>query len=319
MKAARTLFRSAIELSRNDPLTRPIDYASGYLKNLALVTDDMEERERLLDEVASVLDKTLSPLHPAASNLKLTQALLTPDPLKAAGRIREACPLIATDRAERLNLHCVECYHRLGHRLDELGERDAAAAAMTSGLACLEGPIAEEDREVVQAWQALIQGRLNLYRGEGAAAGEHLAEARRLMSPHRDKWWIALLLADVDLADGRRLLSADPGAAIPLLEGAIAGFEPLREQAFDQLPSYGLASAQVLLAEALVAEVTRPADAALAADADAAPALDGRELTTRTRRAAALLDAAEAYYRGAGPSYAERLAELDAWRTSHLR
>ncbi len=320
--SARELFRRAIDLSRGDPLTRPIDYAGGYLKNLALLTDDADERERLLDEVASVLDETLSPLHPASTNLKLTRAMLTSDAATAVERIGTTCPLIATDRAERLNLHCVECYHRLGHVEDELGHDDAAAAAMTAGLACLEGPIAEEDHEVVQAWQALIRGQRNLYQGKNEAAGADLAEARRLMEPHREAWWIALLLADVELADGRRLANTDPSAAIPHLEAAIAGFEPLREQAFDLLPSYGLARAQVSLAEALIAEVHddrigRDADA----DAGAEPShpVDARDLATRTRRAETLLDAAETYYKGAGPSYAERLAELNTWRESHIR
>ena len=324
--AARDLFRSAVELAKDDPLTRPIDYAAGYLKNLALLSDQEDERERLLAKVASMLDETLSPLHPASINLRLTQGMLSPDPATARELLQPACPLLSTERDERLNRHCVECYHRLGHVEDELGHDDAAAAAMTAGLACLEGPIAEEDREVVQAWQALIRGQRSLYQGENDAAGPDLAEARRLMEPHREAWWIALLLADVELTDGRRLANTDPSAAIPHLEAAIAGFEPLREQAFDLLPSYGLARAQVSLAEALIAEVEdngldrdAVADAGANTGAEPPPPLDARDLATRTRRAETLLDAAETYYKGAGPSYAERLAELNAWRVSHIR
>ena len=322
MVAARQLFRSAVELSRDDPLTRPIDYAGGYLKNLALMTDDPEERARLFDEVASTLDETLSPEHTSVVDLRFTQAMLTSDPELAASRFTETCPLLANHASKTLYLNCVGCYLRLGHVEDELGHHEAAAAAMTAGLTCLEGPIAEEDREVVQAWQALIRGQRSLYQGENDAAGPDLAEARRLMEPHREAWWIALLLADVDLADGRRLIGADPAAAVPHLEAAIAGFEPLREQAFDRLPSYGLARAQVSLAEALIAEVhDNSSDRGAVADAGGEPTdpLDARDLATRTRRAETLLDAAETYYKGAGPSYAERLAELNTWRESHIR
>jgi len=324
MVAARELFRSAVELSRDDPLTRPIDYAGGYLKNLALMSDEPEERARLFSEVSSTLEETLSPAHTSVVDLRFTQAMLTPDPELAVERFTATCPLLADHASQTLYLNCVGCYLRLGHVEDELGHSDEAAAAMRSGLSCLKGPIGEEDREVVQAWQALIRGRMKLYQGDDGAAAPELAEARRLMEPHREAWWIALLLADVELADGRRLASADPAAAIPHLEAAIAGFEPLREQAFDLLPSYGLARAQVTLAEALIAELASQDQALHGAGDDddrtqPGGALDERDLATRRRRATTLLDAAEAYYEGAGPSYAARLSELNTWREGHLR
>ncbi|HFE47535.1 MAG TPA: hypothetical protein ENJ18_18945 [Nannocystis exedens] len=312
--AARKLFRRAIELSRGDPLTRPIDFAGGYLKNLALVTDDAVEREQLFAEIASTFERTLSPTHPVALDLSLTQAMQSADPREAAEYFEQTCPLIASHNEGALYIRCAECYHHLAHIQDDLGQPELAATTMGQGLTCLDGPILSNDREVVSSWRALLRGHQHLYTGDTIAAAVDLAEARRIMEPHRAQWWIALLLADVDLACGRRLSREHPNAAIPLLEAAIAGFEPIREQAFDRLPSYGLARAQTLLAATLLAQRQSTNE-----HSSNPTATDSNSTQNSVQdRAGELIDAAEDYYRDAGPGYAERLSELSTLRATYL-
>ncbi len=307
--AARQLFRQAIELSREDPLTRPIDFAGGYLKNLAMVTDDGEEREQLFAEIASTFDRTLSPSHPAALDLSLARAMQSADPREAAEHFERTCPQIASHNDGALYMRCVECYHRLAHTQDDLGQRNLAAATMGRALTCLDRQILPEDREVISSWRALISGYQHLYSDDPIAAAIDLAEARRIMEPHRSRWWIALLLADVDLADGRRLATEAPRAAIPHLEAAIAGFEPLREQALDRLPSYGLARAQTILAAALLAD--------LKSTYEDSPGPTEIERASVQNRAKGLIDAAEGYYNTA-PGYSERRRALSTLRASML-
>lgn len=299
--AARELFRQAIELSREDPLTRPIDFAGGYLKNLAMVTDDTKERELLFAEIASTFDHTLSPTHPVALDLSLARAMQSADPREAADLFERTCPLIASYDEGALYVRCVECYHRLAHIQDDLGQQELAATTMDQALTCLDRHILEEDREVISSWRALLSGHQHLYSDDRIAAAIDLAQARRLMEPHRAQWWIALLLADIDLADGRRLTAEDPSAAIPRFEAAIAGFEPLREQAFDRLPSYGLARAQGLLAAALLAD--------LKSTYGDRPTPTETERTSIENRAKELIDSAERYY-NANLGYSERLSAL---------
>ncbi len=312
--SARKLFRQAIELSRGDPLTRPIDFAGGYLKNLALVTDDPVERDQLFAEIAATFDRTLSPTHPVALDLSLTRAMQSADPREAAEHFAHTCPLIASHNEGALYMRCAECYHRLAHTQDDLGQSDLAATTMAQALTCLNRHVLQEDQEVVSSWRALLSGHQHLYSGDTIAAAVDLAEARRIMEPHRAQWWIALLLADIDLADGRRLAADNPGAAIPHLEAAIAGFEPLRERAFDRLPSYGLARAQTLLAAALLV------DRGDTYEDSSNPTATVSEAAQKSvqKRAKELIDAAEDYYRDAGPGYAERLSALSTFRATHL-
>ncbi|MCA9662889.1 MAG: hypothetical protein KC486_31405, partial [Myxococcales bacterium] len=236
LDGARAKIRAAIGLAGDDPRIRPVDLASGYLLNLALLTNDAAERAELFDRALTILDDALGPNHPAPAFARLRAGRLAGDPERAAALLAPTCAGLLDPSAANTYELCFLCHHRLGHALVELDRVGEAAASASAGLTCFDRPIAAEDREPVAAWKALLRGRQQLYAGDLEAAGASFAAAREMMEPHREAWWIALLLADVELADGRRLVAAGaPVAARPHLEAAIETFAAIGDQALDDL------------------------------------------------------------------------------------
>lgn len=310
-KGARHHIGRAIELASDNPRVRPIDLATGYLLNLATLSEQGDDQKNLYKQALEILDAEIGPQHPEAINARRRAGSLAGSPVDAERLLAPTCPRLLDSTLATAYENCFECFHRLGHVLVDLGRDTEAVASATSGLTCFDRPIAEADREVVQAYTALLRGRKHLYAGEYTQSEAPLAEARQLFEPYGERWWIALWLADIDLADGRRLLATgDAEGAIVPLESAIATFTSLRDKAFDDLPQYGLARAQVALAMALVAPSREHSPQA--ETKDTADTLD-----SAMTRAHALVSEAEAFYRRAGPGYADRLATLETWRSEN--
>ncbi len=315
---ARVRVQKALDLATGNPGVRPIDLASGYILNLAMLSDDPDERIRLYQQALTILDGVLGPQHPVAMTSRQRAGMLAGDPQQAEAFFSPTCPRLLKSSSTAYE-NCFECYHRLGHVLIELGRSEDAAAVSEAGLACFDHPIAEQDRQKVEGYREILRGRTHLYAGEYSESERPLAEARKIFEPYRERWWIALLLADIDLADGRRLLAiGDAQAAIQPLEAAVEAFDPLRQQAFDDLPKYGLARAQVALAEALIAAEAQRA-AVARRDGGSASVVHALRLQASPvkERARALVSEAEAYYRTES-SYTARLETLLRWRDKHL-
>ncbi len=297
--AARERFAAALKLSAEDPARDPIDHARGALANAALVTVDAEARTRLHDEAVKILEDRLGPDHSETLALRYARAEFTHAPALAEAQLRGLCPTLMARRAESYDF-CVFCYRKLGHFADELDHSEDAARAMGSVRACLDAPVLAVDRAPMDAELALADGYAALLRGDPEVALVTLAQAEAIWAPMAQQWWIAPTFADVQLATARALVALHrPAEAVPRLEQVITALDVAAARDMSSFPRQGVARAKTTLAEALWAQAGAP------------DAVDPVALRTRALQ---LVGEAEAFYRGAGAGYDDRLAALASWR-----
>lgn len=287
--AARGRFARALALSADDLRTDPLDRA-GYLITAAHASEDMSERTGLLEQASTLLVTALGPAHPMTLQVAVARAIQAADPAAAAAVLADSGPHLLAARAHRPE-HCVEGLLALGAAYDQLGRTGEAAATLAAAEGCLGGAQAAEDEAPMAAMRLLLRGYRRALTGEDAAAAlVDLVAAAVAYAPHVAVPGNVERLAAARLGAARVHLAAGRDAqARPLLEQVVADLSAL-PAGTEWLRPYLLARARVGLAGVLARE----------------PAGDRARVT-------ALLDAAEAVYRG-GADQQANLAAIAALR-----
>ena len=285
--AARVRFMRATALSADEPRTDPIDRA-GYLTNAAQVAEDMSERAGLFDQAATLLGASLGPGHPGTLQVATSRAVQAADPASAVATLADKVPYMLAARGYR-HVQCVEGLTPLAFAYDELGRSADAIAAWSAAERCLDVAMAPEDEAPAAAFRGLIRG----YQGvlaSSAATLPDLDAAVVAFAPHAAVPGVANNLAAARLGAARvHVATGQDAAARPLLEQVVADLSAL-PAGTEWLRPYLLARARVGLAGVLARD----------------PAGDRARVT-------ALLDAAEAVYRG-GADQQANLAAIAALR-----
>ena len=161
--------------------------------NLALVTTDAAERERLVIERVTILRERLGDEHPLTLNARIAVAFAIPDDDRARESLKPACETYARMHPAH-GAAIVECASELIWL--QLATGDSAGARASAALALAASP----DRVDVERVH-LMRGYAALLDGKPAAARERLdAVAARILPASDTKWWQLLFAAEVDLA-----------------------------------------------------------------------------------------------------------------------
>ena len=277
-RAARAAFEQALE-RRERALPPNHPELGNTLFNLALVEDASEAREAHLLRALSVFSLALGPAHPQVIGLRMEAAHYVQDPNDAGALLLPGCEALARFLPDDLPRRAV-CLAELGHHAAEAGD---AAAAVSRW---------REARALVGADDPSLDIAAMRLRGEPDDA--RLVRLRRAIAgleSDAPTWWQRRQRAELHMAVGEQLgRGAD---AIAALSTAVHEFQASSADARDVFGQQCLARAHLLLAELL---------------------LDEPEAATGQEQISRHLDAAEAWYRGAGAAYAWRLAALDELR-----
>ncbi len=285
LEQARLAFETSLEIrerSGGDP--QDLAYT---LVNLALVEPDAGEREAHLRRALALFESNLGPAHPQTLDVRIVAGRYTLDPNAAAALLAPGCDAQARFSPENLTQRA-RCLADLAHHREEAGSTREAMTLWAEADSLLQ--------------RAGIAGHIPLSRVDqllihagAAAAGETVGPLQQELAtfPVDDplEWWRRRDRADLQLALGLQLrgLARDVEAQ-STLAAAIADFEATQASSRDVLGLQHLARARLELAS-LRLEAGLP-----------------REEISR------LLDAAEAWYRGAGPAYAWRLTRIERLR-----
>lgn len=241
--SAREHFALAVQTAETDVGTSPLDQ-SGYTVNLALVTDDPSERDRLFARAESVVAESLGPHH----FYRLTHAKLraesTTDPREALALLQPVCETL-TDRAGEDPLGCLACHRRVAELREALGEVDEARMAANNGLACVgtdqgsNGPPLEH---------RLLESTVHRLAGRWDDALASLDSVEQQWAAQRELPWVMFELANVALERARTDL--DGYGRRPDLRAIEEALDHYRERAgvaMDQATRDRIALAEELL------------------------------------------------------------------------
>lgn len=121
--------------------------------NLAMVTDDVAARERLLDDVIASATDQLGPDHPLTLDARFIQAISTRDPDRARDRVLDVC-----ERVDQLHPHLVrtrvDCRVELGWIALAAANPELAEASFAQGYA-VSKPIG--DNELIHGWSLVFR------------------------------------------------------------------------------------------------------------------------------------------------------------------
>jgi serine/threonine protein kinase/tetratricopeptide (TPR) repeat protein len=296
---ARTYLERALAVRERVAEPRPFELAK-IPRRLALVTPEPERRAALMQQALDEVERSLGAAHPETLVYRTTYSRLVPDPRRAREILEPACR--DYERYHRdAPLLLAGCLHHLSFLDTELGEH-ARAAGRLMHLVALLGPRPHHESLNIQhqydAYRELARGYALLYRGQPRDAIVALQASIDALSDRSEYWWIEKRIAIARLGIGMSELAlAEHEAARRALEPALASFTRLvtLNQNIDSQSL--LALTQVALATALWNGAR--------GGGDDAPA--------RQERARALVAAAEAWYRSAGPGYEARLRALASW------
>jgi tetratricopeptide (TPR) repeat protein len=222
---ARERFAAALTAAEGDRRVNPIDLATGPLSNLALITEEPQERDRLMGRARGLLEETVGATHSLMLWHDVTWAYYTADVAAARDRVGGACEGLLAQR-EASYMRCGECFNLLGHLEDALGGAAAAAAAMTGAERCFEGTIAAGDAEMAAAQRSLAKGLGLVWRGEAAAGLAGLEVSEALWRPEAETWWVTPWWAELRIGQGRALAALGREAeAMTALDEAIRRLE----------------------------------------------------------------------------------------------
>jgi hypothetical protein len=212
--AAREWLRKALAEVRRG--ARPDDVELAQVPaNLALVVDDDAERRALFDEAFAAIDRGLGADHPIALDVRMREAMVTPDSTAATAKLAPSC-----DRYATLHPHQVtqisECSFELGWLAVERGDAAAARAAFARVT-------------VDETLHAIAAGYVATFDDPEAAAATLAALGER--DRGADAWWVRATAADAYFgaalaferahAIDRAIAALDH--AVRLLDGVVRG------------------------------------------------------------------------------------------------
>jgi eukaryotic-like serine/threonine-protein kinase len=183
LAAARTWFRRALD--EPQPERREIELWTIH-GNLALVTEDPAERDRLFREGRAHLERELGPHHAFTLEARLTAAMFLADKAAALAELREVADGIATYQPQRLPV-LRQASYELGWLAEEAGDTELARTAMKRA----EGGVGAS-AEVPGVY-------LHLLAGENAAAAR-VADELAGRYATATAWWQRLSAVDALIA-----------------------------------------------------------------------------------------------------------------------
>jgi tetratricopeptide (TPR) repeat protein/predicted Ser/Thr protein kinase len=206
-------------------------------KNLAMVTPDATERERLARSVWEIRRARLGEGHLETLDALDSYAHYVRDPARALPLAREECAIYGRLHPDETFLR-VACAYYLGLLAEEAGTRDEAVAAYRE-VEQLAG-----DDPNVESWLWLSAGRSRLLTGDHAGARPYLLRVIERDGKSKN-WWqftrsfdAEVSLATIDAATG------DLPTARRRLSAAIAGYRAVAELNEDSEAPFRLAGAQ---------------------------------------------------------------------------
>ncbi len=293
-EVARRYYRRALDqLADTSDASPELDHVIG---NLAHITPDEAERERLFADAFDRFDAAYGPGHPETLGIRLDYAYFVADPARAHDHLQPVCAKYERYHPQRFSDRH-RCWFRLAFLTAERGER-SEAARIFDRIATDDPPgeLAVHHR----AQRQLARGLAHQLRGELAPASAPLEWVTAHVST--DLPWDALVHGQAALGLGEvRRQQGQHHAAVAHLERALEIFEDYCAQDVTHNikgPQWR-AAAQVALAAALVDDPAGSPD-------------------TRAR-AVDLVERATEFYRQAGEGYRWRLDALERWRRDHAR
>ncbi|MEM9454200.1 MAG: serine/threonine-protein kinase [Myxococcota bacterium] len=292
VEIARRYYQRALDQLADIPGAPPeLDHIFG---NLAHISPDEAERERLFARAFDRFDAAYGPEHPETLGIRLDYAYFVADPALAHDHLAPVCETYERYHPQRVaDRH--RCWFRLAFLTAERGER-SEAARIFDRLAADDDPVGELATQR-QAQRELARGLAHELRGELEPAIAPLTWVTTVIPT--DLPWDAFVHGQAVLGLGKvRHQQGQHHAAVAHLERALEIFEDYCAQDVTQNvkgPQWR-AAAQVALAAALV-------------DANA----DGRA------RALELVERSAEFYRQAGEGYRWRLDALERWRRENTR
>ena len=286
---AADLFREA--LAAREAALGPEHLEVAYtLANLAMVSA-AEDRTLLIERALTIFDRQLGQAHTPDPRLRLATSFFTQDPRDALALIAPGCEALgrfASDRTQH-----ARCMLFLGHHAREAGDQASASAAFRE----VDEIVTSSDREKLPLPTmelTELRGRAALATGRYRAAVTVLRDDLAELSEADNEWWQRGHRAELQLQLGLGLQALGQRTeAGEMLRAAVLGFGAAVTSSRTVLLQQRLAGARATLAAHLLASAMEPAGRA---------------------EAAALLDAAEQFYRSSGPGYAWRLPALSGLR-----
>jgi eukaryotic-like serine/threonine-protein kinase len=155
--------------------------------NRALVTDDPQERDRLLERARTALAQLLGDHHRKTLDVRFQAAFFLTDPRQASAALEELCALYRRFHPT-VTRTIADCAFELGWLAEERGDVPAARAAMV-GVPAIGGPVPE----AAAAYVLALDGQ----HAEAAAAARAVGDSFRTVAWQR-----------FQAADGYRLAAA---------------------------------------------------------------------------------------------------------------
>jgi tetratricopeptide (TPR) repeat protein/predicted Ser/Thr protein kinase len=263
------------------------------LVNLALVEPDAREREAHLRRALELFERTLGPAHPQTLDVRLVAGRHILDPDAAAELLAPGCDAQARFSPENLTPRA-RCLADLAHHREEAGQLREAMTLWAEADALLQRASAAGDVPLSKVDKLLIHAG-------AAAAGETVGPLQAELATFPAvgapiEWWRQRDRADLQLALGVQLRGlARDAEAQSTLAAAVADFEASQHSSRDVFGLQHLARARLELASLRL------------------------EAGLQQEEISSLLDAAEAWYRTSGPTYAWRLTRIDRLRVQLAR
>ncbi len=240
VKRAREYLESATDIASESTLVRPSD-RSGYLRNLALITEDAAARNARFEASSRIARALYGPGHPLTQDIAVQQALHRDDPRRAQTQLEQLCGRLGGSES------CHECFYELGELTEQSGDIEAAARAMDEASECRPPTGRPYDRALALKARAYA----SFLRGHRQESRRALQSARTTLSPHAELRWVARDLADLQLLDGRMdLADGSHQVAKTKLTAARAAFEKEFDSTRQRAPRRRAAQIDRLLSDA---------------------------------------------------------------------
>lgn len=193
--AARDELRNAVEIARQIEGPNALELVNTR-GNLAIVTDDQDERDALAAESVAMFTKLVGSSHPHTLAALLNQGKLRRSASEARSFVQPACNMLAQFHP-LLRRSVASCYFELGWLEEEVGDRVAAQEAMAQAVAF--GDTSSPAQGLAQLWAGEVEEALQI-----------LSEISKKNSLSGDApWWRVLVAAESKMALGYAYLKTD--------------------------------------------------------------------------------------------------------------
>lgn len=222
-EAADVAFTSAFEATSTAINIDPVD-RSGFLVNIAMRTQEAQDRDARFLEALEMAQAGLGPAHPRTLEVEYLRAQSINEPAVALARLARICPRLQ-ERASIDWFRAHQCrWLEAELRADE-GATAVAIAAVRHALMCLAANTDPEQRAELKAYQAMTRAFLDTLEGRHRKASERLREADRYFDGKPSAPWIERQRAAATLVHARLPAAFQPPDLVTRLRSAADAFE----------------------------------------------------------------------------------------------